>query len=728
MKKLRWTVIGVLLLLVAPNLTGAAVQPTTFTDVQQYKNEIQFLADQKIVTGYEDGSFQPAKPVTRLQAVQMILRAKQVKLNNATVDPQLKDMREGDYGYAEVAKAVELGIVSGRDDGSFAPYDTLTRAQMAKIIVNAYSLDTASQFSFSDVTNNHWAHDFVSVLAGSGVTTGYDDGRYKPNETLSRQHFSVFLARKLNNEFVPATSKATLVKKVAAFENSVGMVMAYDQDGDVVSQGSGFVVVDGFLLTNYHVIEGGTTFSFVDANWNEHEIDGVVKTDKQADLAILKLKETGLFPALAVGPLSSVEKGERIVTVGSPQGLLNTVSDGLVSGLHTMEDGVEVLQISAPITHGNSGGPVFDTNGYAIGITTFGYDTGNLNFAISLDEAKTWITDLKAKSHAAVPVISFRGTPVQQLAPGVALDLNIALPDQVRKVVQHPTKPVMYMINDVDYKVTEVNYQTGDTRSITLSYQPQDMFFEGGNLYVALLKQPLNNYRDLEDQKGAIAVINTNTFVKEKQFDIILDPGSIVVDSHNVYISPGSGQHIELHAFSKTTGVLAFKAGYYNSVDQIAMHPFQNKMYSIDDYNNSIDVVFLHDGQFAGSMNLHHMYHKYELTDKSVFSPDGRYLFNGSGDILYTTNYKDTNLTLAASMETGFTSIAFDMENKLFYTSDGFYVDVYDYETFTILDSFEMEKGMLVTDLVFRDGFVYAVAEVESGKLVETRLYKIAIQ
>ncbi|MGF2617978.1 S-layer homology domain-containing protein [Rossellomorea vietnamensis] len=185
-----------------------------FKDINRYVEEIEFLARSGVVKGYGD-EFKPEDPVRRIQAVQMILREKGITDFSDVSDPGFTDLRKGDYGYAEVAKAAEIGWISGKTaaDGStyFDTWGSLTRGQMAKILVKAYELSGEIPNRFKDVPQSHWAHEFVSTLIHHRITTGYQNQTYRPQETLSRQHFAVFLARLAENNFrytdIPITSQ-----------------------------------------------------------------------------------------------------------------------------------------------------------------------------------------------------------------------------------------------------------------------------------------------------------------------------------------------------------------------------------------------------------------------------------------------------------------------------------------------------------------------------------------
>ena len=89
--------------------------------------------------------------------------------------------------------------------------------------------------------------------------------------------------------------------------------------------------------------------------------------------------------------ITSLAKGNKVVAIGSPKGLQNTVSEGIVSSFRIVE-GVQQIQISAPIDHGSSGGGLFNSKGELVGVTASGYAGSNadLNFAVAIDEASDW--------------------------------------------------------------------------------------------------------------------------------------------------------------------------------------------------------------------------------------------------------------------------------------------------------------------------------------------------
>ena len=164
----------------------------------------------------------------------------------------------------------------------------------------------------------------------------------------------------------------------------MALIETFDDEGHGLEQGSGFVVSgDGTVLTNYHVIRGASRATAKFGGGTESEFAGVVAFDKNRDVAVLKL--AGLPKAfLHVGDSDGIEVGQKVIAIGSPMGLQNTVSEGIVSGLRN-----GIIQVSNPISPGSSGGAVLDRYGNVIGISVATVTLGqNLNFAVPINWAK----------------------------------------------------------------------------------------------------------------------------------------------------------------------------------------------------------------------------------------------------------------------------------------------------------------------------------------------------
>ncbi|MBM7703979.1 N-acetylmuramoyl-L-alanine amidase [Metabacillus iocasae] len=168
-------------------------------------DEIGYLSSKGIVTGYKGQSgsyFAPQKTVTRAQAAKMILTA--IGQKEATVTTQrFSDVSKSHWGAGWIERAVQLGIFSGKQDGTFGPEDTLNRAQMSKVIAQAFKFegDVSLGEPFDDVWVNHDFREHVIALYWEGITTGTKPTHYSPWTNVTRSQMSMFLARAMDPKF-----------------------------------------------------------------------------------------------------------------------------------------------------------------------------------------------------------------------------------------------------------------------------------------------------------------------------------------------------------------------------------------------------------------------------------------------------------------------------------------------------------------------------------------------
>ena len=169
------------------------------------------------------------------------------------------------------------------------------------------------------------------------------------------------------------------------FENSVGEVTTYDKSGNIFSLGTCFVFsADGKLITNYHVIEDSYSATVALAG-KTYTVEQVLAYDKDIDIAVLKINATGLTAPTICSQIHRT--GETVYAIGSSQGLTATFSNGMITTSQRTIDGVLYVQHDAPISSGNSGGPLINIYGEVIGINTWTVrESQNLNFAIHTSE------------------------------------------------------------------------------------------------------------------------------------------------------------------------------------------------------------------------------------------------------------------------------------------------------------------------------------------------------
>jgi S1-C subfamily serine protease len=184
----------------------------------------------------------------------------------------------------------------------------------------------------------------------------------------------------------------------------VSIVMS-DKDGHPIAQGSGFLISkDGHVVTNYHVIKSGTSAIIKLPDGAFFAVDGVLASDKTRDVAIIKVHGNN-FRTLTLGDSDRLQVGQEVVAIGNPLSLESTVSNGIVSAIRTIEDeGGKFVQITAPISPGSSGGPLFNMAGEVVGITTSHLKGGeNLNFAIPINDARPLLGVPASQALLALP-------------------------------------------------------------------------------------------------------------------------------------------------------------------------------------------------------------------------------------------------------------------------------------------------------------------------------------
>lgn len=175
---------------------------------------------------------------------------------------------------------------------------------------------------------------------------------------------------------------------IANAEESVVKIHCYDHYGEEIATGSGFVLFDkDMIVTNYHVIEDVFSVKISTNQDLTYSASGLFAVDENNDLAILKLDKSTKLSPLVAGDSTEVKKGETVTAIGSPMGIKNTVSIGNLSG-RIMSGRYDILQFTAPISDGSSGGALFNEKGQVIGITYASVIDGqNLNLAIPIEAA-----------------------------------------------------------------------------------------------------------------------------------------------------------------------------------------------------------------------------------------------------------------------------------------------------------------------------------------------------
>jgi len=177
---------------------------------------------------------------------------------------------------------------------------------------------------------------------------------------------------------------------------SVVMLIMEDDNGQPLSLGSGFFVREDIVATNLHVVEGATGgFAKIVGKKQKYDITGYVAIDHRMDLVLLKINKVKA-PVITLGDSSKIAVGDEIFAVGNPKGLEGTFSKGIISAIRKIAEDT-LLQITAPISPGSSGGPILNSEGNVIGISVATFKGGqNLNFAIPVSYLSNLLTNIKS--------------------------------------------------------------------------------------------------------------------------------------------------------------------------------------------------------------------------------------------------------------------------------------------------------------------------------------------
>ena len=253
----------------------------------------------------------------------------------------------------------------------------------------------------ADVVNNQWEDRFDEMM-----------GQFESEMTVLEQKVesagSVILAPSTNGGalYTPSQVYAANVQSVVMISSK-----ASGQGGISVSTGSGFIISeDGYVVTNQHVVDGGSSITVITTDGTEYPAV-LVGADDANDVALLKVEAQGL-PFVTIGSSSDLTVGDQVAAIGNPLGeLTSTLTVGYISAkerdVTTEGFAINMLQTDAAINSGNSGGPLFNMRGEVVGITTAKYSGTSssgasiegIGFAIPIDDAMDILSDLITYGH-----------------------------------------------------------------------------------------------------------------------------------------------------------------------------------------------------------------------------------------------------------------------------------------------------------------------------------------
>jgi len=273
---------------------------------------------------------------------------------------------------------------------------------------------------------------------------------------------------------------ATLSPEEVAKRVMPSVVSIRMTDGSKSQSGSGFFVSPDTIVTNFHVIESMTSGTVkIVGGTRTYSISGVVGYDKETDLALIQISAS-IGKSLVLASSEKPAVGAAVYAVGNPRGLEGTFSPGIVSGLRDFSDG-SLIQITAPISPGSSGGPVVNNKAEVVGIAVGSRESGQaLNFAIPVSALKT----LQLNKHVAVTV-RHAGLNLAKPSPRVAEVKPIPPPRSITLPTPTPRPITIVPESTVGAKATEADQilwnevskqNTKESYAFYLREQPQGAY------------------------------------------------------------------------------------------------------------------------------------------------------------------------------------------------------------------------------------------------------------
>ncbi len=306
-----------------------------------------------------------------------------------------------------IAYAYQNGLSNGISAIEFGSQNTVTAEMYITFLLRALGYSDANG---DFVWNNPYPlSDSIGLTNGNIYNSLFTRGdvcelSYKALECFIKNSGNTLyeylkLSGAIKNEDNSNSTKTALTAaEVAAKASpSVFYIEVFDKNKQAVATGSGFFISpDGVAVTNFHVIDGTRYAQITTTDGKIYDATHVIYADENADVAVLKISQTSTdnktiqeFPYLQLADSDKVANGEVCYAIGSPLGLQNTISNGIISNSNRIIDSVKFIQTTSAISSGSSGGVLVNEHAEVIGITSAGYTEGeNLGLAIPINIIK----------------------------------------------------------------------------------------------------------------------------------------------------------------------------------------------------------------------------------------------------------------------------------------------------------------------------------------------------
>lgn len=267
--------------------------------------------------------------------------------------------------------------------GEFTWDNPFDLAEQVGILTNG--VDRANFWRADVVLVSYAALDVIVKGSGRTLADVLISGGVFTRETFNAYYDADAIAKKYPERVSKNSEKIYEDSKDAVF-----YIEVYDAKGEAYASGSGFFIdSDGTAVTNFHVIEGASSAYIQLASGGVYNVAGIYHYSVENDWAVIDVEGSG-FSYLDIGKNDTVVTGSQIYALGSPLGLQDTFSEGIISNTKRVIDGTPYIQLTAPISPGSSGGALLNKYGEVVGITSAYIESGqNLNLAVPLSIVDT---------------------------------------------------------------------------------------------------------------------------------------------------------------------------------------------------------------------------------------------------------------------------------------------------------------------------------------------------
>jgi uncharacterized protein YjdB/uncharacterized protein YuzE len=397
---------------------------------------------------------------------------------------------------SDIASVSDKGIVTGVSDGMTT--------------ISAFSTQSGYQASVYVVVKNKVATTFMinqmatDLVKGQKTSLSASDPNYptlsnadiswisSDSKVASVNEDGVVTALRKGTVVITAQNKATGISTEVsinvlgvemraqdAFEvvnPAVAKIEAYDADNKLVSSGSGFAIsADGKLITNLHVVfnpnQPIVSLKVIFPDQTYENVNSVLGFDMLNDVAILQIENVSDLPYVEMGDISEIRTGDRALAIGSPQGLGNTLTQGIISAKIRNIAGINYIQTDTGISNGSSGGVLLNEKGEVIGITTAGFGVvgANLNLAVPITVLNQIDTTTPKKLTDISDVYISEEGGIKRYSLIKIKVSGISINEKQVTLKQGSTKTVKAIVTPTNASLQQVKWTSSNTKVATVT-------------------------------------------------------------------------------------------------------------------------------------------------------------------------------------------------------------------------------------------------------------------